>query len=165
MTGPVIIMVLLVLFPVGVILWIRQKVKGKVLGAILRKDKSVLFKLLELRDDFIVWENRAYELYPKFVRLALYPIGLPRFLQEIVPSVLLDEEDRVPLDWIELGKRLGSSMELKAALDENWLRKLVEEAANEGSGFKFNLKKLLPIGLIILGIVGVGVLFYLKSRG
>jgi len=165
-TGPIILLLVIVVLPVGIILWTRQRVKGKVLGAIVRKDKSVLFKLLELRDDFVIWENRAYELFPALVRIALFPIGFPRFLQEIVPTVLLDEEDRLPLDWVNIDNREGSAMELKAALEENWVRKLVQEAAAEsGSGFQFNLKKMLPIGIILLGVIGLGVMLFLRSRG
>jgi preprotein translocase subunit Sss1 len=163
--GPILLIMVVVLLPLGVILWNKQKVKGKILGAIVRKDKSVKFQLLELRDDFIIWGNRAYELYPSLVRVAHYPIGLPRFLQEIVPAVLLDEEDRLPLDWVNLGDREGSAMELKAALEENWVRKLVQEAAAEpGEGFKLNMKKLLPIGLVVLGAIGLIVMLYMRSR-
>ncbi len=165
MTGPILMILVLVLFPTGFIFWNRQRVKGKILGAIVRKDKSVLFRLLELRDDFVIWGTRAYELYPSLVRVARYPIGLPGFLQEIVPTVLLDEEDRLPLDWINIDNREGSAMELKAALEENWVRKLVQEAAAEpGSGLGLNFKKLLPIGLIILGVIGLGVMLYLRSK-
>ena len=147
------------------IMWNRQRVKGKILGFIVRKDRSVFPKLLELKDDFVLWGTRAYELYPDFVRICRFPMGWPAFMQELVPSVLIDEEDRVPLDWIHIDSRLGSAMQLRSALDENWLRKLVEESSKEpGQSGKFNFKKALPILLIAVGIVGVIVLLYLKSK-
>jgi len=160
--------VMLVTFVVGllfIIMWNRQRVKGKVLGMIVRKDRSVLPKLLQLSDDFIIWGTRCYELYPDFVRICRFPMGWPAFMQELVPAVLLDEEDRVPLDWIHIDNRQGSAMELRAALDENWLRKLVEESAKEpgGSG-KFNFKKALPIILIAVGAIGLIALFYFKNK-
>ena len=163
MSGPILLIAVVVLFPFGVIIWNRARTKGKIVGVVARRDKSVLFRLLELRDDFVIMENRAYELYPSLVRLCLFPMGWPRVLQEILPCILLDEEDRVPLDWIDIGKRQGSAMELKAALDENWLRKLVQEASTEG-GFKFNWRKMLPIGLIVLGVVGVVLMLIMRSR-
>jgi len=140
-------------------------VKGKVLGIIVRKDKSVLPKLCELVSDFLIYRDRAYEVYPDFVRVSRFPMGWPAFLQELVPALLIDEEDRVPLDWVHLGKRQGSAMELKSALDENWVRKLVEETAREGAAFGgINWRKLLPYILLGLGIVGLVAIFILRQR-
>ena len=148
-----------------IIVWNRQRVKGKILGMIIRRDKSVLPKLLELRDDFVIWGTRAYELYPDFIRICRFPMGWPAFMQELVPAILLDEDDRTPLDWINLSNRQGSAMELRAALDENWVRKLVEESSKEpGIAGKFNWKKVLPILVIAGGVIGLIVMLYLRSK-
>ena len=80
-----------------------------------------------------------------------------------MPVSLYDEEDAVPLNWINLDNRLERSMALRAALDENWMRKLVQEAAAEGGGIRINWRKILPIALIVIGIVGV--IFILMTRG
>ena len=165
MTGPIALIVVLVVFPLLLIVWNRQRVRGRMLAFIVRRDKSVLAKLCELRNDFMVFQNRAWEVYPDFVRICRYPMGWPAFLQELVPSLLLDEEDSVPLDWIHIDKRLGRAMELRSALDENWIRKLVEETAKEGSAFGINWRRVLPFVLLGLGIVGFVVIFVLKGGG
>ena len=151
-------LILTIAFPLFMVMWNRQRVKGKILCFFVRKDKSVIGMLCELRNDFVIFEDRAYDIYPDFVRVARFPMGWPAMLQELVPSALYDEEDAIPLDWIDLDNRLERSMNLRSALEENWVRKLVHEAATEGTGSKINWRKILPIGLMILGAGGLVVL-------
>jgi len=157
-------LLMLVMMPMLLILWNKNRCKGRMLCVILRKDKSVITKLCELRDDFVIWDNRAYDVYPDYVRLTWFPSGWPSMFQEAVPSCLYLEEDAIPLNWIDLDNRLERSMELKSALDENWLRKLVHDAAQEtgvgGGGLKW--RKILPIGLLIVGLIGLGVIMFVK---
>lgn len=149
--------------PLLLMLWNRQRVKGKILCVMVRKDKSTVMRLCELRNDFVIFEERAYDVYPDFVRLTRFPMGWPAMLQELVPSSLYDEEDAIPLDWINLNSRKESSMNLRSALEENWVRKLVHEAATEGSsGLKLNWRKIIPIALIILGAIGLVIMFVLR---
>lgn len=148
--------------PLLLLLWNRQRVKGKMLCVIVRGDKSVVMKLCELVHDFVIFEERAYDVYPDFVRLARFPMGWPAMFQELVPTALYNEVDAVPLDWIELDRRLESAMNLKSALEENWLRKLVHEAATEGTGFRLNWRKILPIGLMAIGAIGLVVLLAMR---
>lgn len=159
------ILVIMILMPTLMIFWNRQRIKGKLLCFIVKNDKSVLPKLCELRDNFVIFANRGYEVYPDFVRLCRYPMGWPSFLQELVPTMLLDEDDRVPLDWITIGDRQGSSMELKSALDDNWVRKLVAEASRESGVAGINWRKVLPYLLIGVGIIGLIAMFALKGCG
>ncbi len=156
-------LVITLFIPFMVILWNRQRVKGKILCYFVRKDKSVLGRLCEVRSDFIVFGDRAYDIYPDLVRVARYPMGWPAMFQELVPSALYDEEDAIPLDWINLSQRKESSMNLKSALDENWIKKLVHESASEGGGFKINWRKVIPIALVLLG--GLGLIMLLAARG
>jgi len=162
MDGPIALGMVVVLFPIMLILWNRQRVKGKMLCFFVREDKSVYPRLCELRDAFVIFGTRAYDIYPDFIRLSRFPMGWPAFLQELVPCALYDEEDAIPLDWINLGNRLERSMELKAALDENWLRKLVEETAKDSGALGINWRKILPIMILILGAVGLAAVMFLK---
>jgi hypothetical protein len=148
--------------PLLLMLWNRQRVKGKILCVIVRKDKSTIMKLCELWNDFVIFEDRAYDVYPDYVRLTRFPMGWPAMFQELVPSALYNEEDAIPLDWIDLDERKESSMNLKSALEENWVRKLVHEAATEGAGFKLNWRKILPIALIVLGAIGLVIMFVIR---
>jgi len=154
----VFVLVITIIFPLLLIAWNRQRVKGKLLCYFVKKDKSLVSKLCEVQSDFVVFEDRAYDVYPDFVRITRFPMGWPAMLQELVPSVLYDEEDAIPLNWIDLDNRLERSMNLRSALEENWVRKLVHEAATEGTGFKINWRKIVPIAMIAVGVIGLIVL-------
>ena len=164
MNPGVLALIFTILMPLFLIGWNRQRIKGKVLCYFTKRDKSVEGKLCELRNDFILYEERAYDIYPDFVRITRFPSGWPAFLQELVPTALYDEEDAIPLDWVNLDNRLERSMNLRSALEENWVRKLVHEAATEGGGgLKINWRKIIPIALMVLGAIGL--LFLLVSGG
>jgi len=166
--GPVMLLVTMIGVPLFIILWNRQRCKGKMLCFLLRKDKSVLGKLCELRDAFVLYQHRAYDVYPDLVRITRFPMGWPAVFQELVPSCLYDEENAIPLDWItlETPKEEFRSMHVRSALDENWLRKLVEEASKEGpGGLSLNWRKILPIALLVIGVVGLAIMLFMKFRG
>jgi len=165
MNGPVVLVIMMVMMPFLIILWNRQRCKGKLLCFFVRKDKSLLQKLCLLKSAFVIWEDRAYDVYPDFVRICRFPMGWPAFLQELVPACLYDEEDAVPKDWITLEAPKEGSMKLRAALGENLIKKLVAEAAAEGGGVKINWRRILPIGIIIIGIIGLVVLLAMKGMG
>jgi len=158
----VFVLVITIVFLLLLIAWNRQRVKGRMLCYFVKKDKSLVSKLCELQNDFVIFEDRAYDVYPDFVRITRFPMGWPAFLQELVPSVLYDEEDAIPLDWIDLDNRLERSMNLRSALEENWVRKLVHEAATEGQGTRLNWRKILPIALMAIGVIGLVVLLTMR---
>jgi len=158
----VFVLVITIVFLLLLIAWNRQRVKGRMLCYFVKKDKSLVSKLCELQNDFVIFEDRAYDVYPDFVRITRFPMGWPAFLQELVPSVLYDEEDAIPLDWIDLDNRLERSMNLRSALEENWVRKLVHEAATEGQGTRLNWRKILPIALMAIGVIGLVVLLMMR---
>jgi hypothetical protein len=149
------------------IAWNKVRCRGKMLCHFLPQDKSLVTKLCELRDDFVIFGTRAYDVYPDFVRVARFPSGWPWILQELVPTALYDERDAVPLDWVTLQKVIESSMNVRSALEENWVRKIVHEQMQEagGGGFKLNWRKIFPIALIIIGVVGLVILLITGGIG
>jgi len=92
-------------------------------------------------------------------------MGWPAALQELVPTVLYDEEDAYPLDWIDIDNRQVSSMELKSKLDQNIVRQMMEQAerGEKGAG-GIKWKKVLPFILLGLGIVGLVAIFIFRSQ-
>lgn len=163
MSGPIILLAAILISPVILIYMIRQRVRGKMLCYFIKKDRSVEASLCELRDDFVIWKNRAYDVYPDLVRLTKWPSGpmIPAFLQELVPTCLYLEEDAVPLDWVTLDKRLVRAMELKSALDENFFRKMIHETTYEEKS-PFNWRKVL---VWVLAVAGIGLLVLLFLKG
>jgi len=170
MTGPLVLFIMMLMMPIALILWNKNRIKGKMLCYILKDDKSVTPKLCELRDDFVIYENYAFDVCPDLVRVARFPTGWPSFVQELVPCALYDIKNALPLNWINLKAADYRSMEVRSALDENWLRKLVHEAATEGApqsgGFgKINWKKVLPIMLLVGGVIGFIVISRMGGGG
>ncbi len=165
MSGPQLLLITIIFTPVLIMVWNKVRCKGKMLCFVLRKDKSVVGKLCALRSAFVIYEDRAYDIYPDLVRLFRFPMGWPAILQEIVPIALYDEENAVPLDWITLEPFKDGSLSLRAALDENWLKKLVHETAMEGvAGGGLNWKKILPFALIGLGVAGLIFMLIMRAR-
>ena len=168
MVGPIILIATFILFPFLIILWNKSRTKGKVVTVITRGDLWALVALCEMKDDYIMYNGKGYEVHPKLARLMAFPGGWPKFLQETLPSFLLREDDGVPLDWVRLGKREISATETGVNLDPNIYRILVKEGAKEGStqsGSGFNWKRALPFLLIAIGIIGFLALQYFKGQG
>ena len=155
-TGPLLLLITILLLPAFLIIWNRQRCKGKMLCFMLRKDKSLDVSLCKLWNDFVIYHDRAFDVYPDFVRLARFPMGWPSALQELVPSALYLEEDAIPLDWINLDDRKVRSMELRSSLDENFFRKMIHETTYEGGGISFNWRRALPFVLIALALLALG---------
>jgi len=150
------------LLPLMVIFWNKMRCRGKMLGCFARKDKSVDLKLCMLKSSFVIYGDRAYDVYPDFVRVVRFPAGWPAILQETVPCGLWDEEDAIQKDWVTLEPPKEGSLSLRAALDENWIKKLVAESASDG-GFKINWRKVLPIVLVVGGVLGLMSLLMMRG--
>ena len=155
------------LFPVLILclvmFWNKVRCKGKILGYFARKDKSLDGRLCMLKSSFVIYGDRAFDLYPDFVRVARFPMGWPAILQELVPCGLWDEEDAVQKDWVTLDTPKEGSLSLRAALDENWIKKLVAEAAAEGGGLHFNWRKIFPILLLVVGVGGLVMILIMRG--
>lgn len=160
-------LILVILFPFLMIIFNKVRTNGKVLLVIAKEDRSVAFKLNKPDYElFVHYNRRAYQLNTNFARLTRYPFGWPGFMQEVVPAFLLDEAYRDPLNWVDLENRVANSLELGSALDENWIAKIVQESSKDASltAKKWSLKKALPFIIIGAGIIGLVVMFLLKSK-
>jgi len=164
MSSLVALLFMTMFMPVALMAYNKVRVKGKMLCFFARKDRSVVGALCELRESFVIWGGRAYDVYPAFVRVCRFPQGWPSMLQELVPAALYDEEDALPKDWVTLSTPAEGSLSLRAALDEVWMKKLVAESAAEGS-FRFNWRKALPLLLVAIGILGLVFILVMNFGG
>jgi hypothetical protein len=164
MNSVALMLVVTMAIPLFLIFWNKARTKGKMVCFFARKDKSVVLALCELRDAFVLWKSRAYDIYPDFVRVISFPTGWPSIIQEKMPCSLYDEEDALPKDWVSLDTPKEGSMRLRSALDENWIRKLVQETATEGKP-GINWKKIFPFIIIFLGVAGLVVILVMKGCG
>ena len=161
--GPVIALLITFLMPLVVVVYNKMRCRGKILGCFARKDKSMDFKLCVLKSSFVFYGNRAFDVYPDYVRLARFPGGWPTIFQELVPCGLWDEEDAIQKDWVTLAPPKEGSLSLRAALEENWWKKLVQEAGRQEGAGSINWRKILPIALLILGVGGLVVILTMKG--
>ena len=155
--------ILTVMLPFLVIIWNKARCYGKVLGYFARKDKSLDGRLCTLKSSFVIYKDRAFDLYPDYMRVARFPLGWPRIFQELVPCGLWDEEDAIQKDWITLEPPKEGSLSLRAALEENWIKKLVAEAAAEGGGLRIDWRRIAPLGLIVVGVAGLVLLLIMRA--
>jgi len=159
MSTLIVLVVIILLMPMVLILWNKKKTKGKLLCTMVKDDKSTDTRLCPLDGGFVIYKDRAYDVYPDVIRVTKYPSGWPSFLQELVPHALYDESNALPLDWINLSTDIKfRSMEVKAALDENFFKKIVQETVAQGKGLSLNMRKILPLGL---GAIAILVVLYL----
>lgn len=163
MNSGIIALFITFLLPMAIIIYNKSRCRGKILGYFARKDKSLDGRLCVLKSSFVIYGDRAYDVYPDYIRVARFPMGWPTIFQELVPCGLWDEEDAVQKDWITLEPPKEGSLSLRAALDENWIKKLVAEAASEGGGTKINWRKIFPIVLIVIGIGGLVLLMSMRG--
>ena len=134
----------------------------------LRKDNSIAHVLCELRGAFVIWKqstySRAYDVYPDFVRLGRFPMGWPKILQENVPEALYDEDEAIPKDWKHIESPKVGSLKLYSSLEERWVHKVTHELSAPESGQGFNWRKVLPILIIGIGVMGL-VFVMMQSKG
>ena len=167
--GPIAMLLILVIGATALIFWNKKRIKGKILCFFLSGDVYVKSALCEYQDDFVFYNEKAYDLYPDRVRLTRFPAGFPDILRETVPAALYDIGNGIPLDWKNPPTQLDAklrSMNIKSALMENKIRQMVDEATREGSalgGGKIKWKKILPIMLVVGGIIGF--IFIMQRSG
>lgn len=167
--GPMVMLLMFVILPAFLIFWNKRRIKGKMLCLFLQGDIYMKPMLCEYRDEFVFYQSKAYDIYPQRVRLTRFPAGWPSILQEIVPTALYDVANGIPLNWNDLPDQRDArlrAMNIKSALAENAIRKLVQEAATEGGpigGFRFNWRKVLPIMLIVGAVIGL--IFIMRGGG
>lgn len=151
------------LIPLTIVFWNKVRVRGKILGCFARKDKSVDFKLCMLKSSFVIYGERAFDVYPDYVRVTRFPNGWPGILQELVPCGLWDEEDAVQKDWVTLDPPKEGSLSLRSALEENWMKKLVEEAGRQEGVGAINWRKIIPIVLMVVGVGGLILVLVMRA--
>jgi len=129
----------------------QWKCSGRILCWFLEEDISAVPELNKIVEDFIISRDGMYDIEPEKVRLIRYPMGWPRLLQQIIPCVLFERGNALPLDWVRLRGDRESAREIRAVLDEVWMRNLIKGAKESTTGGRF--EGMLP--WLTIGISGV----------
>lgn len=129
-------------FPLIIQFSIRQVCAGKLLCAILGKEKPLDFKLLKTKTregegEFVQDGKDKWVIDTTQVKLVKYPIMWPktlRMFQQIVGCSLYVRGRADPLNWENPATGGLSSKELPAILDPHWLTALVQGVEEGASG-------------------------------
>ena len=159
----------LMIFPLSLQYYIRRVCQGRLLAAILTKDKPLNFKLLKTKTkegegEFVEDGEDKWKIDTSQVKLVKYPVLFPKALsafQQIVPCSLYLRGRFEPIDW-EDPKAAVSSKEAKAVLDPHWLAALIK-GVEEGAKPDKALKQLVMMSTAISVIVLL-VAFYVLSK-
>jgi len=150
----VVMLTVLILFPLALILIMRQKVVGKMLCFFLEEDKSIRAKLLKVKGDFVPFEGEAYLVKAERVRLIRYPMGWPSILQQTIPASQYHRGQVDPQNWIDLSQKGVSATEVGAVLEPTWMANIVRGIQQKDS--KTRLEKAMP--LITIGLGGLSLI-------
>lgn len=163
-TGPLLIVILIVLLPVILLLSNKMRTKGKCLCFFMEGDLPVVPKLLKVVDDeFVTYDGGKYNIYEKACRIFYYPMGWPSILQERVPCALYRVGDGIPRNWVDLTERKVSSRELGSILDPHWLGMIVKGWQKEAGGGD-RLQRLLPLMMVALGALTLIMTFVIMTK-
>jgi len=167
--GPIAMFLVLVIGAVALIFWNKKRIKGKILCSFLSGDIYLKTALCEYQESFVLYDGKAYDLYPDRLRITRFPSGFPDIFRETLPAALYDVANGIPLDWKNPPTQSDAklrSMNIKSALMENKIRQMVDEATREsssGGGGKINWRKILPIMLVVGGVIGF--IYIMQSSG
>ncbi len=162
--------VVLVIFLVGMMFWVRTAVRYRVYCFFLSESKQLTGGLHKPEGSKIVvggGENAPqYLIHPTKQFWSYWPPGLPRFVQEPVPSYIYVAGNAEPLDPYDT-KSLISPESLRKLSDEGMLKQMWKDV-KETMGVKGALggNRLLLILIAVVGLVaGLGVFLAYTNMG
>ena len=166
----VFLIVLVLCFPLAFWWTVRRKCAGSMYCGVISKGKPIQFKLLKIREgEFLEDGEDHWIIQDKQVKLTQYPAGwmwemFPMSLfQQTVPTSLYMRGRGDPLDWEEPSSGSISSKELKAILDPNWMKSLVQGVVEGGGGASKRDRMLLFLA-VGLGAISLILIFVLLTK-
>jgi len=160
--------IVLVVFLVGSVFYIRAKVKGKVFAYILAANKQLSGFLCtpqgytlklgagDKEVKFIIHPNKQFWCF--------WPPGFPKIVQEPIPTYMYSEGNAEPLDPYD--RKVIISEESLLRLSDESMLKMTWKDTKESLGIKgkpLNVKTLITV-IVLVAAVGVG-LYIAAGRG
>lgn len=152
--------VVLIFFLVGTMFWVRTVVRSRVYCYFLSESKQLTGKLLKPEGNTIVvggGDNAPkYLIHPTKQFWSYWPPGLPRFVQEPVPSYIYVAGNAEPLDPFDTTS-LISPESLRKISDESMLKQTWKDV-RETMGMKAALggsRLLLILVIVAIALAGV----------
>ena len=168
----VIVFTCVMFFPLVLQLAIRQRCSGRLLCAIIGKEKPLDFKLLKVKTkdgsvgEFVEDGSDKWMIVTKQVKLVKYPMIWPsafKMFQQIMGCSLYMRGRAEPLDWEDPPTGVLSSKELTAILDPHWLVALVrgvEEGTTLKADKKTKVMSFLAVAASLICMVLIFVVLY-----
>lgn len=148
--------VVLIVFLVGTMFWVRIVVRNRVYCFFLSESKQLTGKLLKPESNTIVVgsgdDAPKYLTHPKKQFWSFWPPGFPRFVQEPVPTLIYVAGNAEPLDPYDTAS-LISPESLRRISDESMLKqtwKDVRETLGVKAAFGGNTLLLILVGVAIV---------------
>ena len=138
-----------VLFPLVMMIAIRQRVANKMLCIFLVKDKSLRPKLLPIEGDFVKYDGEAYNVDGDFIRMVRYPLGWPKLFQQVVPSALYMLGTHEQKDWVTVTGKGVSAREVGVTLQPYWMEQMV--SGTRGKPLQTRWEKMAPMLAVVIG--------------
>jgi len=147
--------IVLVVFLVGSVFYVRFKVKGGVFCHLLAANKQLGGYLLKPQG-FAVEIGAGdkagmYIIHPSKQFWSFWPPGFPRIIQEPVPTYLYSEGNAEPIDPFDR-KALISPESLRRISDDSMLKQTWKDV-KEGMGIKGK-----PVNLKLLAAIAIGII-------
>jgi len=156
----------LVIFLVGSVFYIRNKIRGKVYAFVLAANKQLNGHLLKPHSFCITIGHGEKEVkfltHPSKQFWSYWPPGFPRIIQEPIPTYLYSEGNAEPIDPFDR-KALISPESLMKISDDAMLKQTWKDV-RETLGVKTPLgAKLTPI-LVLVTIIAILAALYFAFR-
>ena len=151
-----IVSVVLIVFLVGTMFWVRTAVRSRVYCFFLSESKQMTGGLYKPESNTIIVGNGddapKYLIHPSKQFWSFWPPGLPRFVQEPVPTYFYVQGNAEPLDPYDR-TALISPESLRKISDESMLKQTWKDVRETlGIKAKFGGNMLL---LILIAVVGL----------
>jgi len=156
--------VVMVFFFVGMLFWVRTAVRDRVYCFFLSGNRQMKGKLLKPKGDVIIVgsgeDSVKYVQHSSKQFWSFWPPGMPRFVQEPIPTLLYVEGNIEPLDPYDR-KSLMSPEALMKISDEAMLKQTWKDV-RETMGMKSTLKgNMLLLILVLVAVLASAAAAYL----
>ena len=150
------LLVMMTVFIVGTMLWVRRKVQNKVVAIFIEPNRQTTEELIPIDETGKIKSKNTetqYLLVPKKSFWSKWPKGFPIWMQESVPTLIYERGNAEPYDPGDQ-KTVLSARTLRYITDPEMLKATWKDAAESIGIAPSNLKSpIVLVGVILGGLI------------